>query len=445
MLFTESQIESIAPKPAAFKAGRKLSVGNKWLVLGKSERAVWGQISGSGKNPYFTQIDVQDRAYKCSCPSRQFPCKHGLGLMLVFAQMETKTDSPEPEWVEDWIVKRRGKSNNPKPEEERTEEIIAKSDAAKLKRHNERMILVNNGVDELTLWLQDIARVGLLELPNKPTTYFANMAARMVDAKAAGLAGWVKMLGKIDYSNPEKWYDEASEIISKINLLLRSWKNRDALSPLYMQTIKNLIGWNQSKKGLMTDKTATAIQDDWIVLGIENEVEEDITINRTWLYGIVSNRFALVLNFGSPYAPLINTMMANSVIVGEVAYFPSIHEQRGIVRTETEVKWKIYKRPVFHDKWESLINNHYENEKLNPWINNQPYLISQVVLIKKERQWYLMDSEQSVMPVELKFSERKAMNWLLFSGGGRVDVAVVYRGKSVVPLGIFSNDKYTAL
>lgn len=445
MLFTDQQIESLAPNSAAYKAGRKLSDQSKWQEIGMSERTIWGQIKGSGKNPYFTQVDIQDTAYKCSCPSRQFPCKHGLGLMLVFANKESESNTTEPEWVEDWIKKRRGKSNTPKPTEERTELDIAKSDAGKAKRLKERMILVNSGVEELTLWLQDVARVGLLELPNKPKSYFSDMAARMVDAKASGLAGWVRKLGKTDYSNPEEWYTEAFEIIGKINLLLKAWKNRESLSPLYMQTIKNLIGWNQSKKELLTDETVTAIKDHWVVLGIENEVVDEITINRTWIHGIESNRFCLILNFGSPFAPLINTMTVNSILEAEVAFFPSIHEQRGIVRTEKEVKWRLPNQPVFHDTLESMIVNYHDNEKLNPWINNQPYLLSQTALIKKENQWCLMDNDHNIIPVESNFSERKAISWLLLSGGGTVDIALVYRGKKALPLGIFFDDKYTAL
>jgi hypothetical protein len=445
LLFIDSQIESIAPEPAAFKAGKKLSDPAKWLEVGKSERGIWGQIKGSGKSLYFTQIDIQDTAYKCSCPSRQFPCKHGIALMLVFAQKESETDRAEPEWVEDWLKKRREKSSAPKQEEERTDEDIAKSDAGKTKRQEDRLILVNSGVVELTLWLQDIARVGLLELQNKPKSYFSDMAARMVDAKASGLAGWVKTLGKVDFSNPEEWYVEACIIIGKINLLLKAWKNHESLPPLYLQTIKNLIGWNQSKKELLTDKKATAVKDHWVVLGIENEPADDITINRTWLHGIESNRFCLVLNFGSPFAPLVNTMMLNSILEAEVAFFPSIHEQRGIVRMQKEVKWTLPDKPVFHDNWESLLHNHLDNEKLNPWINNQPYLLANAALIKEGNQWYLIDHGKDVIAVDSTFTERKAMNWILLSGGGEVDIALVRRGKKMLPLGIFLNDKYMAL
>lgn len=82
---TEEQIIQLAPDAASVKAGKGLAVPGKWVLLACSERAVWGHCQGSGKNPYQTAIDLNDIAFKCSCPSRKFPCKHGLGLLLLFA------------------------------------------------------------------------------------------------------------------------------------------------------------------------------------------------------------------------------------------------------------------------------------------------------------------------------------------------------------------------
>jgi SWIM zinc finger len=46
---------------------------------------VWGLCAGSGKRPYQTVVDLTGPAYKCSCPSRKFPCKHALALLLNWA------------------------------------------------------------------------------------------------------------------------------------------------------------------------------------------------------------------------------------------------------------------------------------------------------------------------------------------------------------------------
>ena len=73
-------IEALAPDTSSIKAASKLKTTTKWQELAFNERIIWGLCKGSGKNPYQTQIDLQGPAFKCSCPSRKFPCKHALAL-----------------------------------------------------------------------------------------------------------------------------------------------------------------------------------------------------------------------------------------------------------------------------------------------------------------------------------------------------------------------------
>ncbi|HUZ54987.1 MAG TPA: SWIM zinc finger family protein [Streptosporangiaceae bacterium] len=54
----------------------------RWSGSGHDEHAVWGECRGSGQLPYLTQAALDDAAAKCSCPSRKFPCKHAIGLLL---------------------------------------------------------------------------------------------------------------------------------------------------------------------------------------------------------------------------------------------------------------------------------------------------------------------------------------------------------------------------
>lgn len=87
MKITEQFILLLAPNAAAASNGRKLSQSGKFQTRGQNEAAniYWAQCSGSGKEPYRTSVDfsISESAptCRCSCPSRQFPCKHALGLL----------------------------------------------------------------------------------------------------------------------------------------------------------------------------------------------------------------------------------------------------------------------------------------------------------------------------------------------------------------------------
>ena len=87
MELTEQFILLQAPNPAAAENGRKLSRGGKFSGLCRSADGtlVWGACAGSGKTPYRVSVDWTDPqapVCRCSCPSRQFPCKHALGSCL---------------------------------------------------------------------------------------------------------------------------------------------------------------------------------------------------------------------------------------------------------------------------------------------------------------------------------------------------------------------------
>lgn len=48
------------------------------------ETLIFGECRGSGNNPYNTSADFsgETQVFRCSFPSRQFPCKHSLALMM---------------------------------------------------------------------------------------------------------------------------------------------------------------------------------------------------------------------------------------------------------------------------------------------------------------------------------------------------------------------------
>ena len=87
MTLTEQLILLQAPNPAAAENGRKLWKKGSFSALHRTEDGTlyWAECAGSGKNPYQVSIDWTDPTApvcRCSCPSRQFPCKHALGLMF---------------------------------------------------------------------------------------------------------------------------------------------------------------------------------------------------------------------------------------------------------------------------------------------------------------------------------------------------------------------------
>lgn len=105
--WTAERVLALAPDDASAKAGKGLASPSKWDLLGQNEQALWGLCQGSGKNPYQPRVDLREVAFRCSCPSRKFPCKHSLALLLLHASQPSLFKSAQPpEWVAQWLQER---------------------------------------------------------------------------------------------------------------------------------------------------------------------------------------------------------------------------------------------------------------------------------------------------------------------------------------------------
>ncbi len=113
MSLTINKITELAPDQESLNAANKLKKRNNWPTLTKNNELVWGECQGSGANPYRTVFDNSNAGYKCTCPSRKFPCKHVLALMWMYVDDPSPfADGELPTWVTDWLGRRRSSDNS---------------------------------------------------------------------------------------------------------------------------------------------------------------------------------------------------------------------------------------------------------------------------------------------------------------------------------------------
>lgn len=106
------EILQLAPDEGSAKAAMGLVIPGKWPRLEFDDQALWGECQGSGSKPYQVQVDKAGPAFRCTCPSRKFPCKHGLALLLLMAQNPGSfAAAGQPTWVTAWISSRRARAD----------------------------------------------------------------------------------------------------------------------------------------------------------------------------------------------------------------------------------------------------------------------------------------------------------------------------------------------
>ena len=446
---TETQVAQLAPDPASLKAGRQLANRRLWLSMAHNARVLWGEVQGSGKDPYRTQIDLVSLAFRCSCPSRKFPCKHGLGLMFVFADDPgaVKSEVPEPEWVSEWMNKRAASAEKsgaePASLPTQTDEKKAKE---KAKRADDRLSAVQAGAAELELLLRDLLRGGLLGVPEKGEAYYEKVVRRMIDAKAGGLANWVRNFNKINYLSGNAWHSDVLENAVKAWLLIEAFRRIDVQEEPVQEQIKSLIGWSQSKKDLLENLQAECVTDNWLVLGKKQEVLDDkLTMLRVWLYGTQSGRQAMLVEYAPAHLPIVAPVLPGTLVRAVLAFYPSNLPYRAQIKQQGAVNAQTPIQPEPLAGWAAAHRQAAEWLSKSPWADQYPQYVAGLTLVNNQNTWLLRDSEGAVMEIDPAFEEEKIWQLLAVSGGAPLDCFVLRSGGNVTPLGYMSNENHYLL
>lgn len=241
-------VQSLAPDQGALGSAGKLLAAKHWIRVARDAATdtIWGECQGSGANPYLVVADTRDHGYKCSCPSRKFPCKHSLALMWRYAErpQEFADDAP-PQWVQDWLGRRKrgAKPGTPGAAEgvpakdigeardaaaeapaPSVEDLQKKARAAE-RRRAQTEDAVRAGLDDLAQWLRDLLRGGLAAFVEDAPTHCRRIAARLVDAKAAALASRIDELPSRLLALPKAVRAEAAAFeLGQCVLLAAAWR-----------------------------------------------------------------------------------------------------------------------------------------------------------------------------------------------------------------------------
>ncbi|MDP4262229.1 MAG: SWIM zinc finger family protein [Bacteroidota bacterium] len=427
---SEEQILTLAPDESSKKSGKDLANSAKWVSKGANEQSLWGECQGSGSKPYQTQVDIANMAFKCSCPSRKFPCKHGLGLLLLFAREKNSfTVSTAPAWVTEWLNKRS----------ERQEKQAEKNDkpadeAAQAKRQQARQSKVNDGIEELNTWLKDIVRNGIISIPEKGPAFFANMVRRLVDAQAPGLAGMVRILGETNFYT-EGWPTRFMDQLMRIYLVTEGFKNSESLDESLKQDIRTSIGFAQNQDEL---KKQTGITDTWLVLGKQSSEVDSITTERYWLYGTQSDSYALLLQFIVRGQGVQFNLTPGMFVRAELVFFSSALPLRALIKQQIAVE--PVSRVNKFDNWQKVIETETELNSRLPFRNERPYIVHQLKPVPYNKEWWLIDVDNRIMQVDNEF--KNIWKLLSLSGGQAMDMAVIAKENRYEPIGVWQGDEY---
>ena len=318
------RVREFAPDARAFVAAEKLSRKPCWSDLGSAEQLLWGKCQGSGATPYQVTVDTSGPAVKCSCPSRKFPCKHGLALLVLWtADTGGFGASSAPEQATAWAAKR---ASRPEPKK-RTAAAKPVDHKAQAKRLAARMELMDGGMAEFRRWITDLVADGLASVRGRPHQWWDAMAARLVDAQMPGLADRVRATPGQLAGKPD-WASVLLAEVARWHLTASAWDRREQLDSADAADLRTFLGWAWSAEEVLAGQR---VGGEWTVVGVGTLASGRLTEQRTWLHH-AEHGYAAVLDYGTRAAAAVAPQLLGSVLSVEMALYPGRAPPTGEIR-----------------------------------------------------------------------------------------------------------------
>ncbi|HEY2957711.1 MAG TPA: SWIM zinc finger family protein [Actinomycetota bacterium] len=430
--WSREQVLALAPDAVSQRAAERAADPGRWSGTGCSAdedgAAVWGACKGSGAKPYRACVDLSGPAYRCTCPSRKFPCKHALALLLLWSAGGVPAAPAAADWVLEWIDERRERGARAARGVAGPRGAEPADPQAQRRRADQREHRVAAGVEELDRWLQDQVRGGLAEAHLAGYGHWETAAARLVDAQASAPAAVLRRLAAVPRSG-EGWPGRLLEEYAMLRLLVVAARRLPELPDPLRQVVRSRLGFTVDREEVLAGPT---VRDRWHVVGQHDSEEDRLAVRRVWLQG--RDRAALVLSFAGPGQPLDASLVVGTAVDAELAFYPGTLALRALVARRHGGATAAVPRG---GSVAALLGAYAGALACDPWLEAWPAVL-EGVRPARDGGWALVDPDGDAVPLHPGAGEP----WRLvaLSGGRPLTVAGEWSPRGLLWLTAWDTD-----
>lgn len=435
---TEANILSYAPDVGTADRSEQFADDAKWVILACQENLFWGRCRGSSSNTYKVSGKLDGPHFNCNCSARNKPCKHILGLMLLFVRYPNafRSASEAPDWVNSWKNK---KIPNPvNSSKKNTPDEIAKLK----KRVQTRLVRIKRmteGVKDLEIWLLDLIRQGMATVEEQDYTFWQSLSARMVDTQLSAIGPKIRTLQLLP-TTMDDWPDHLLRELGELYLLVAGFKKLDELPEPLREQILRIAGVTDKKSAILS---LPGLEDQWGVVGSFEGINLDnIAYRKTWLLGRKSKKYALILDYSFNNMGYDQHWQTGHIYDGALVYYPGSYPLRALIKLPNPTGESIESLKGVRTITDFL-KIYAEALADNPWLSDFPISLDQVIPVQTSNGLVLVDSEKKYISALTRPEE----NWrlLALSAGHPMTIFGEWTGDSFLPLSVIVDGRFVDL
>lgn len=227
---TQQQIDALAPNAAASMNGRKISQKGGFVRLERTADDTFyqGECTGSGKSHYIVSADFLNPAapvFRCTCPSRQFPCKHSLALLYEMMDGKEFQICEVPEDILQKRAKLEAKASKAAGKEESSAAKPPKSAKTSKAARTKKLKKQLEGLDLTAKLVQDLVSAGLGTMGGTALSTYRDLSKQLGDYYLPGpqrlLNRLILEITDFQKDGRDAHYDAAVRILEQLWTLIR--------------------------------------------------------------------------------------------------------------------------------------------------------------------------------------------------------------------------------
>nr|MCU0751221.1 hypothetical protein [Akkermansiaceae bacterium] len=234
-----------------------------------------------------------------------------------------------------------------------------------------------------------LTREGLAASSARCPSTWENLAKRMVDCQAPGLAGNLHHIADVILRDPDVDTELPLEI-GRLHLLLHAIQQADQLDDPTQAELRAQIGG----KAPIGQDAGETIEDHWFIAGRRVSERDRLITSSTWLFGTKSQRWARLLRFAPVQQTILEPWPLGATVHASLKFHPGLYPLRA--NPENEAGFQMLGIPSAPAcGLDSLLESFGHALACNPLVRSLPFLIS---LRPSDKTNYLTDSNNRKLP-----------------------------------------------